>query len=169
MFDFFCSGNTCLTFCNTVSPLMSHYLMISFVHLILCVVFAELHLILLNNQSCLTANMHADCTSFSLQKRLNIIKLFCLIQIIRQAGFRCSLRFLVNSNIVYLNGFLLFRFSFGSRKRTSYLTHYFAFYLIFYCVAEKNHNTSSLTSFQRHQLLRNETNSSFLKTNKKTK
>lgn len=48
-----------------------------------CVVFAELHLILLNNQSCLTANMHADCTSFSLQKMLNIIKLFCLIQIIR--------------------------------------------------------------------------------------
>lgn len=79
------------------------------------------------------------------------------------------LRFLVNSNIVYLNGFLLFRFSFGSWKRTSYLTHYFAFYLIFYCVAEKNHNTSSLTSFQRHQLLRNETNSSFLKTNKKNK
>lgn len=39
-----------------------------------CVVFAELHLILLNNQSCLTANMHADCTSFSLQKRLNMIK-----------------------------------------------------------------------------------------------
>lgn len=79
------------------------------------------------------------------------------------------LRFLVDSNIVYLNGFLLFRFSFGSWKRTSYLTHYFAFYLIFYCVAEKNHNTSSLTSFQRHQLLRNETNSSFLKTNKKNK
>lgn len=48
-----------------------------------CVVFAELHLILLNNQSCLTADMHTDCTSFSLQKRLNIIKLFCLIQIIR--------------------------------------------------------------------------------------